>query len=126
MHIYLAARHLELTPAIRDYAEEHLLTPIREHTGLHLTRIEVQLFPEGDKGNHFGCHVRVEVKGDRTINVRELAQTVYAAIDLAKDRVLHSLTDLRDRLLTVRRRPKKYSFARLARALGWTSRAASS
>lgn len=119
MHVYLAARHLELTPDIRDYAEQHLLTPIREHTGLNLTRVEVQLFAEGDKANHYGCHVLVEVKGDRSINVRELEQTIFAAIDVAKDRVITNLTELRDRLLTVRRRPKKYSFARLARALGW-------
>lgn len=120
MHVYLAARHLELTDAIRDYAEQHLIAPISEHNNLHIKRVEVQLFAEGDKGNHFGCHVLVEIKGDRTINVREVDDTLYEAIDLAKDRVVRSLTELRDMLLTTRRRPKKYSFARLARALGWS------
>jgi ribosome-associated translation inhibitor RaiA len=95
------------------------LNPIRRHSGLHLTRVEVQLFAEGSQ---FGCHVLVEVKGDRTVNVRELEKTIYAAIDLAKDRVVYNLTELRDRMLTVRRHPKKYSFARLARALGWGRR----
>lgn len=122
MHVYLAARHLELTEPLRDYVEQHLIRHIREHTGLNIPRVEVQLFAEGDKGNHFGCHVLVEVKGDRSINVREIDDTLYEAIDLARDRVVRSMTELRDRLLTTRRHPKKYSFARLARALGWVRR----
>ena len=115
MHVYLVARHMDLTAAIRAYVEQHLIDPIRTHTGMNITRLETQLLPEGDKGNHFGCHVLIEMKGHAPINVREV-------IDVAKDRTLHALVDARQKMLTQRRHPKKYSFARLGRALGWVHR----
>jgi len=119
LHVYVAARHVEQTEAIKQYVEAHLIEPIRGHTGINITRVEVQLFPDGDKANQFGCHVLVSVKGDKDINVREIDSTLYAAIDVAKDRVLRQLTEVRDRMLTLRRHPKKYSFDKLARVLGW-------
>jgi ribosomal subunit interface protein len=100
MHVYLTARHLELSDEIRDYVEARLCRPVREHNGLKVTRLEIQLFPDGEKGTHLGCHVRVTVKGPHELNVRERGQTLLQAIDLAKDRVVRQLSELRDRLLT--------------------------
>jgi ribosome-associated translation inhibitor RaiA len=117
--VYLAARHVELTNALRDYVEAHLLEPIATHTGLNIIRTEVQLFAEGEKGNHYGCHVLVDIKGHRGVNVREIQDNPQAAIDVARDRVIRNLTEIRDRILTLGRHPKKFSFARLGRALGW-------
>jgi putative sigma-54 modulation protein len=122
LHVYLVARHMDLTDAIRAYVEQHLIEPIRTHTGMNITRVEIQLLPEGDKGNHFGCHTLVEMKGHAPLNVREVQDTLYAAIDVAKDRTVHALVDARQKMLTQRRHPKKYSFARLGRALGWVRR----
>jgi ribosomal subunit interface protein len=122
LHVYLTARHLELTDALRAYAESHLVQPIREHNGLTIVSLQTQLFPDGEKGNHFGCHVLVAVKGHHDLNVREVQDDIYAAINVAKDRVLRQLTELRDKMLTVSRHPKKYSFSKLGRALGWIQR----
>ncbi len=114
MHVYVAARHVEQTEAIKQYVEAHLIEPIRRHTPrIKITRVEVQLFTDGDKSNRFGCHVLIAVKGNHDLNVRELDSTLYAAIDVAKDRVMHRLTELRDRMLTMRHHPKGY-------ALGWS------
>jgi ribosome-associated translation inhibitor RaiA len=117
LHVYLAARHVALSDELRAYVEQHLLEPIRNHNGLNIIRTEIQLYPEGAQG---ACHVLVEIKGHQAINIRERQDTILAAIDIAKDRVLHALTEVRDRLLTTRRHPKKFSFERLGRALGWT------
>ena len=120
MHVYLAARHVELTDELRAYVEDHLVAPLREHSSLTINRVEVQLFEEG---THGGCHVLVAVKGHHDLNVRELqAGGIYAAVDVAKDRVVRQLTEVRDKILTQARHPKKFSFARLGRALGWRSR----
>lgn len=119
MHVYLAARHLQLNDSIRDYVETRLVGPIREHNRLKITRVEIQLFAADDSGPKVGCHVLVSIKGAHEINVREIDGSLYEAIDLAKDRVMRQLTEQRDRMLTRSRHPKKYSFARLARALGW-------
>jgi ribosome-associated translation inhibitor RaiA len=119
MHVYLTARHVTLSDRLREYVEKHLVEPIRSHTGLKVIRTEVQLFSEGPQG---GCHVLVELKGHHDINVRELQDNIEAAIDLAKDRVVRALTETRDKILTQRRHPKKFSLARLGRALGWVRR----
>jgi ribosomal subunit interface protein len=119
LHVYLAARHITLSDALRAYVENHLIEPIRNHTGLKIIRTEVQLFAEGDHG---GCHVLVELKGHHEINVRELQDNIQAAVDLAKDRVLRQLTEQRDKILTQRRHPNKLSFGRLGRVLGWIRR----
>ena len=117
MHVYLAARHVELTDELRAYVEDHLVAPLREHSRLTINRVEVQLFEEG---THGGCHVLVAVKGHHDLNVRELQDGgLYAAVDVAKDRVVRQLTEVRDKILTQARHPKKFSFARLGRALGW-------
>ena len=122
MHIYLAGRHVDLTEGLRAHVEQHLIGPIRDHNALKVTRVEIQLFADGVRATPFGCHVLVEIKGDHAINVREAQDDLYAAIDLAKDRVLRQLTELRDKMLTVRRHPHKSGFARLGRALGWIRR----
>jgi ribosome-associated translation inhibitor RaiA len=118
LHVYLAARHVTLTDELRAYTEAHLLDPIRAHTGLNIIRVEVQLFAEGPSG---GCHVLLEIKGHKDINVREMQDNIQAAVDVAKDRVIRNLTEMRDKMLTQRRHPKKFSFDRLRRALGWLS-----
>lgn len=118
MHVYLAARHVTLTDELRAYTEAHLLHPLRAHSGLTINRVEVQLFAEGPNG---GCHVLVEIKGHKDINVRELQDNIQAAVDVAKDRVIRTLTEMRDKMLTQRRHPNKVSFGRLRRALGWLS-----
>lgn len=121
MVVYFVVRHLELTDVLRAYVENHLIDPIRRYDG-PVRRVEVQLFPEGEKGNHFACHVLVDMKGGHAINVREIQDSIFAAIDVAKDRVTTALAERRDRLLTLRRHPKKYSLERLGVALGWIQR----
>jgi ribosome-associated translation inhibitor RaiA len=105
-----------LSEELRAYVEDHLVEPIRRHTGLKIPRVEVQLFSEGAHG---GCHVLVQVKGHHDINIRELQDNIQAAVDVARDRVVRQLTETRDRMLTRGRHPQKFSFARLGRALGW-------
>jgi ribosomal subunit interface protein len=116
LHVYLAARHVALGDELRAYVEEHLIEPIRSHSALIVNRVEVQLFAEGPSG---GCHVLVEVKGHHDVNVRELQDTIFAAVDVARDRVVRQLIEVNHKILTRRRHPKKLGFARIGRALGW-------
>ena len=115
MHVYLTARHIELGDRVRAYVQQQLIEPIRKHTSLQIISVEVQLFAESDRGFPLGCHVQLELKGHRDINVRELDETLFAAIDKTKDRVLHSLTQLRNRILTTRRHPRQHDVQRANR-----------
>ncbi len=67
--LYLTARHLYLSEALRAHVTRHLSDAVQGH--------------------------------------------------LAQKRLLHALTDFHERRLTLGRRTRKYSFERLARALGW-------
>jgi ribosomal subunit interface protein len=118
LHVYLTARHIELGDRVREYVQQQLIEPIQKHTGLDLISVEVQLFAESDRGFPLGCHVQIELKGHRDINVREIDETLFAAIDKTKDRVLHSLTQLRNKILTTRRHPRQHDLQRANRALG--------
>ena len=120
MHVYLTARHIELGDRVRAYVQQHLVDAIAKHTSLQITSVEIQLFADNDRSGKLGCHVQLGFKGHRDINVREVDDTLFTAIDLAKDRVLHALTQLRNRILTYRRHPRQDT-QRALRALGRTT-----
>jgi ribosomal subunit interface protein len=122
MQVYLTARQMELTPAMRAHVERHLGAPVERYTGIKVVRMEVQLYRTGEHGALFGCHVLLEVSHRHPINVREEGRDLYAAIDLAEDRLTRALTDYQGRRLTENRHPRKYNFGRLFRALGWGRR----
>ena len=116
MHVYLTARHIELGDRVRAYVQQHLIEPIQKHTSLDLISVEVQLFAGSDRHYPLGCHVLLEIKGHHDINVREIDETLFAAIDNTKDRVLHALTQLRNRILTTRRHPRSSDVQRAVRS----------
>ena len=118
MHVYLTARHLELTDEIRAYVEKRIVEPLRNLTRLQIPRVEIQLYTETDRGPQSGCHLLVELKGGHDINIREVASDLHAAIDVAADRARTQVVEHRDRVLTLSRHPRKFSSARFARALG--------
>jgi len=107
MHVYLTARHFELTDSIRKYVEQHLVREVERHADAHeLNRIEVQL-SLGQRDARFGCHVLVQLPQHRDINVTEENLDLYAAIAVAQKRVLHALSAERERRQAVERQAKQ-------------------
>jgi ribosomal subunit interface protein len=119
LHVYLTARHLELDDLTRSYVERHLVQPAESHSSVKVMHMEIQLYRDAERGHRWGCHVLLRASGHQEMNIREIDDDLFAAIDLAAGRLLRTLTELKDRRLTLSRHPKKYSFERLARALGW-------
>ena len=122
MQLYLTARHMDLSEALRDHVERHLRQPVENHTSVKATRMEVQLYKTSDREVRYGCHVLLELTHRHDINIREEDRDLYAAIDLAQKRLMRTVVDYRDRQLTEGRRARKYSFGRMARALGFAPR----
>lgn len=122
--IYFTARHLRLTNSLRAHVERHLEQALAGHTGLKVTRMEVQLYRVSEREVRYGCHVLLEIAHRHEINIREEDHDLYEAIDLAEKRLVRAVTDFRDRRLTENRHPRKYSFDRLTRALGFGRRRA--
>jgi putative sigma-54 modulation protein len=122
MQLYLTGRHMEVTDGLRDHVERHLRQPVESHTSVKAMRMEVQLYRTSDRDVRYGCHVLLELTHRHDVNIREEDRDLYAAIDLAQKRLLRTLVEYRDRQITEGRRTRKYSFARLGRALGWPAR----
>lgn len=95
MHLYLTARHFDLTDSIRDHVQQHLVDALKRHVDeSSVTRLEVQL-TLGQRDARFGCHVLVQLKGHRELNVTEEGGDLYAAIDAVQKRLTRSLTEIR-------------------------------
>lgn len=124
MHLYLTARHMDLTDGLRSHVERHLLGAIDGPSSVKTQRMEVQLYQMSERSIRFGCHVYLEISHRHDINIREEDRDLYEAIDRAQKRLRRAVTEYRDRRLTEGRSPRKYSFGRLARALGGSSRRA--
>jgi ribosomal subunit interface protein len=108
LHVYLTARHLRFSPSLHAYVEKHLIAHIRRHFARKIPRVEVQLFREAAKHiGAFGCHVLVQIAGEPDINVREVDERIHEAIDLAEARVVRTLAEDKDRMITVRRQRRR-------------------
>jgi ribosomal subunit interface protein len=120
MHLYVTARHFELTDSIRGYVHRRLVHAVEAHSSPHDTsRMEIQLYQIGDGNLRFGCHVLLQMPAEPDINIREESVDLYAAIDGAEKRLIRQLVSHRERRLSGQRHPRKFSWDRLGRALGW-------
>jgi ribosomal subunit interface protein len=122
MHLYLTARQMDLTEALRHHVERHLFEAIEGHTRVKVVRMQVQLYQMSERSIRFGCHVHLELSHRHDINIREEDRDLYEAIDRAQKRLRRAVTEYRDRRLTEGRNARKYGFDRGARALVWPSR----
>lgn len=115
MHVYLTARHFELSDSIKAHVKRAIVDTVSAHSDPHdLNRVEIQL-SLGRRDVRCACHVMVQLPGHRDINITELNHDLHAAIDLAEKRLLRALADERERRLALRRHPRKYSLQKLAR-----------
>lgn len=106
MHLYLTARHFDLTDPIRDYVQQRLVRAVEAHADPHeLNRLEVQLHV-GQRDARYGCHVLVQLPNHRDLNVSEEGKDLYAAIDQAEKRLVRALVDARQRAQGAHRQPK--------------------
>lgn len=106
MHVYLTARHFDLTDSIRQHVEQHIVQAIEQHADAHaLNRVEVQLsLGAGDA--RYACHVLLQLPQHREINVTEESQDLYGAISQVQKRLIAALTSQRDKSHTFERHAK--------------------
>ncbi|MBI4386800.1 MAG: ribosome-associated translation inhibitor RaiA [Elusimicrobia bacterium] len=92
MRIHITARHLKLTPAIRSYVEEKV-----QKAQKYFSRITwVQVVLSVEKRTH-----RTEIvihAAHQTLRALAQGQDLYAAIDLASDKIDAQLKKYKDRL----------------------------
>jgi putative sigma-54 modulation protein len=96
MELNITARHLKLTPAIADYAQKKLLRARRYFDHL----IWAQVILDVEKNRHIAEFV-IHARG-HTFMAKEVSTDLYAAIDLATDKL-----DMQLRRFKERRRPHR-------------------
>lgn len=107
MHIYVTARHFDLTPSIHAYVEKRLIDATQGHAAAHdLVRMEVQLTQLERPNARFSCHILLQLRGHHDINITEETYELYEAVDRAEKRLIRKLTDERQRQITAQRQAK--------------------
>lgn len=107
MHIYVTARHFDLTPSIHSYVEKRLVDATQGHAAAHdLVRMEVQLTQLDRHDARFSCHILLQLRGHHDINITEETFELYEAVDRAEKRLIRKLTEERQRQITAQRHAK--------------------
>ncbi len=97
MTISIVHRGLELTPAIRSYVEEKMLSLDKYYEGIRHLDVDVGLANgHHNKGNIFFCKVVVHTGGEPMPLERE-AEDLYKAIDKVRDHLRVELAELNKR-----------------------------
>jgi putative sigma-54 modulation protein len=98
MHVIVKARHMTLTPALKAHAEEKLGRSVMRVFDRPACQVEIELTDLGAKdGDTKECRVLVFVPKGKTINITEVTDNMYKAIDLAHDRLLQQVKRERGR-----------------------------
>ena len=103
MELKLSGRHIDLTPAMRDYAESKVGKLPRYYD--RITSIEVVVDRE-DHPEHYGLEVIVQVEKADPFVVRVTGEDVYACVDESVDKLERILTDHKEKLRN-RKHPKQ-------------------
>ncbi|HET9955933.1 MAG TPA: ribosome-associated translation inhibitor RaiA [Polyangiaceae bacterium] len=112
MHLYITARHFDLTPSIREYVEKRLVNAIEGHATAHdLVRMEVQLTELDGHAVRFRCHILLQLPNNHDINITEETLDLYEAVDRAEKRLIRKLTDERQRYISAQRHGKQQEVA---------------
>jgi ribosomal subunit interface protein len=115
MHLYLTARHFDLTDDVRGYVQRRIVDAIAAHApARELNRVEVQL-SRSECEARYTCHVLLQLSAQREVNITEANHDLRAAIDLAEKRLMRSLIDLRQRRRTTTRHAHQQSARKMAR-----------
>ncbi len=93
MRVIIKARHMDLTPALHEHAEQKLGKALMRIIDKPAVRTEIELNTIGNvrDGKDKECRVTVIIPKAKPINIVEVAEDMYKAIDLAHDRLLEQV-----------------------------------
>jgi putative sigma-54 modulation protein len=102
MNIAIKATNLDLTPAIKQYAEEKV-----GHLEKFIDPIEAKIELERDRKHHSGEVFRAEVTlvmGGKLLRADATAVDMYAAIDLTIPKLKEQIAKFKDKRTTLQKR----------------------
>lgn len=108
MQINLKTTGIELTDAIRQYAEEKLdvIQKMVESDEAAMVEVEVgKTTAHHNKGPYMRCEMNLTYNGD-LIRAEEEREDLYEAIDTCKDDLRRQVAEKKDRMVDERRVPR--------------------
>ena len=92
MKVIVKARHMDLTDALRNHAENKLGKALMRIFDRPAAKIEIELSDLGHvKQGSKECRLIVHMPGGKSINICEMDDDLYCAINLAHDRLLEQV-----------------------------------
>ena len=115
MQVNITARHIKLTSSISDYVQKKLEKAKRYFDHL----IWAQVILEVSKTRHI-AEIVIHASG-KTLTAKEEGGDLYAAIDLASDKIDEQLRRMKDRQRTRRdARHRRSAGSRASGSCGWS------
>lgn len=116
MKMIVKGRHMDITPAIRDYSEEKIgrIAKILDHM-IMSAEVELQVEKNPSIPNAHVAEVTVYTKG-HVIRAREAASDMYAAIDLVSEKLERQVRKFKTKI--VDRHTKVAPMAEVTAAIG--------
>ena len=94
MEIRVTGRHVEITPAIKDYAEKKVAKLPRYFDRISM----IEVFAGKHDKNHFEAEIVVEAEHSNRFVAKDKNEDLYASIDGAVDKLERQLSDHKDRV----------------------------
>ena len=90
MRVIVKSRHINLTKSLRLHAQEKLGNSLMRIFDKPAAKIEIELTSLGQfkNGENQECRVQVFMPHGKAINITEIDDDIFKAIDLAHDRLL--------------------------------------
>lgn len=120
MKVIIQSRHIELSDALRNYCEQHLVEHIRRFYDNEAAQLVIQFNDmNGSKGgNDQEVHLTFHMPNSRAIHVERLSDDAFKSLDLARDRLVRRIKE------GIRRWRQGSAHGPLERPLGRTAAAA--
>jgi putative sigma-54 modulation protein len=104
MQVHITARHLDLTPALADYAQKKL-----ERVEKHFSSVlRAQVILKVEKHRHI-AEIVVHADGHHDFRAKEEAADLYAAVDLVAEKLHKHMARQKDKRVRRRRHAKSVS-----------------
>ncbi len=89
MKVNLRGVHLELSEALKQHVDSHLVDPISRFFDSEAAELEIHLRdnngPKGGRDKE--CSVTMRIPRGQAVHVTEVSEDIYKSIDLARDRL---------------------------------------
>lgn len=99
MRIDISGKHLEVTPAMEEYATSKCDRLTRYYDGVQSIRVVLTQ----SRNEAFEVEVLADVEKHDTFVAKSEGQDVYGCIDVAVDKMTRQLTDFKEKLKNAKR-----------------------